>query len=163
MNSGRVIVAVVAVLVVVAAIDALRSDGSEAAPAPRQSGYVIDISSSRSGTWLPAETLRDAFPRPRPRSVAISKVAVAPDEVVAVALSYVPGGDARSRAAIELWDGDTFVRAFSVPSGSFSLGMWFAGEGAEAIATIGWDERGHLYDREGRSLRGNAYFAYETG
>jgi hypothetical protein len=54
------------------------------------------------------------------------------------------------------------VRSFSVPPGSFSRGLWFAGD-AGAIATIGWDDRGYLYDLKGRPLSGTAYFAYETG
>ena len=33
----------------------------------------------------------------------------------------------------------------------------------ETVATIGWDDRGYLYDLNGRPLRGTAYFAYETG
>jgi hypothetical protein len=53
------------------------------------------------------------------------------------------------------------VRSFAVPVGSFSLGLWFADEG-NAIATIGADGRGYLYDRDGRAVRGRAYFAYET-
>ena len=54
------------------------------------------------------------------------------------------------------------LRSFSVPPGSFSRGLWFAGDD-DAIATIGWDDRGYLYDLNGRPLSGTAYFAYETG
>ena len=164
MTSSRVVVAAVAVLLAVAAVDAIRSDGGgreEPARAER-TGYRIDLQSSRDATSLPVRTLRRAFPGPTPSILAVSKVAVAPDDVAAVALSHVPGGDRRSRAAIELWDGNSLLRAFAVPPGSFSLGMWFV-DGGDAIATIGWDERARLYDRDGRRLEGNAYFAYETG
>ena len=64
-------------------------------------------------------------------------MAAAPDGLVAVAVSYVPGFE-RARAAVELWDGDRLVRSFAVPAGSFSRGLWFAGEG-RAVAAIGWD------------------------
>jgi hypothetical protein len=48
-----------------------------------------------------------------------------------------------------------------VQPGSLARGLWFAA--GDAIATIGWDERGYLYDLDGRPIRGAAYFAYETG
>ncbi len=161
MTSGRVIVAAVVVLVAVAGFDAVRSDGRRDPTPDTRRGYVIDLTTSRAGTWLPPATVRRAFPRPTPKSIAISKVAVA-DDVTAVAVSHVPGGEEPARAAIEVWEGEELRSAFSVPVGSFSLGMWFADDG-DAIATIGWDERGYLYDRLGRKLRGEAYFAYETG
>ncbi len=164
MSSTHAVVGAVALLVLVAAADAMRNRGAESrsarAPQARE-GFRIDLESSRRSAPQPVRRLREAFPGRAPASLAVSKVAMAPDEVFAVALSYVPG-DRASRAAIELWDGDRLVRAFRVPVGSFSLGLWFA-DGGNAIATIGWDERAHVYDRRGRRLGDDAYFAYETG
>ena len=162
MTSNRVVVAAVAVVVAVAAVDAVRSNGRETSARDSRDGYRIDLASSRPGTWLPPAKLRRAFPDPDPPTIAVSKVAVAPDETAAVAVSHVAGAGNRSRAAIELWDGDTLLRSFAVPIGSFSLGMWFSDGGGE-IVTIGWDERAHVYDRSGRRLGDNAYFAFETG
>ena len=164
MTSNRAVVAGVAILAVVALVDALRSEPpptSRAQPARR--GYLIDLESSRPGADVPRAWLRRAFPGADPATLAVSKVAVAPnDEVVAVAVSHVPGGGRRARAAIELWNGDRVVRSFAVAPGSFSLGLWFADEG-RALATIGWNERGYVYDRSGHTLPQDAYFAYETG
>ena len=161
MTANRVAVAVVVVLAAVAAADALRSgDTGPSAGAPA-TGYLIDLGSSRSGTSHPASRLREAYPGAAPSSLAVSKVAVAPDEVVAVGVSHVPG-DRPATAAVELWRGDELVGAFTVPAGSFSRGLWFAGKGA-AIATIGWNGRGYLYDREGAPIDAVPYVAYETG
>lgn len=161
MTSSRVVVTAIAALALVAAVDGVRS-GGRAEPGPRaRDGFRIDLESSRAGTQIPVASLRRAFPGPPPARVAVSKVAVAPDGVVAVALAYVPGGTRTSRAAIELWDGGRLLRAFHVPLGSFSLGLWFAA-GGQAITAVGWDERAHVYDREGRRLGGHAYVAYET-
>ena len=66
-----------------------------------------------------------------------------------LAVSHVPG-NRPPRAAIELWRGEQHLRSFSVQPGSFAGGLWFAG--GDAIATIGWDERGYLYDLNGRPL-----------
>jgi hypothetical protein len=161
MTSGRAVVAAVALVVLVAAVDGVRTGGSEPPRRPPRDGFRIDLESSRNGTSVPVRRLLAAFPGHSPERVAVSKVAVAPDDVVAVGLSYVPG-DRAARAAIEVWDGERLVNAFPVRVGSFSLGLWFT-DGGEAIATIGWDERAHVYDRTGRPLGDNAYFAYATG
>ena len=158
MTANRLVVAAVVVLGVVAAADAFRSRGHEVAPPP--SRLVIDLASSREETWHPQRLLTAAFPGRRPDSVAVSKVAVAPDELVAIGVSHVPG-DRRATAAVELWAGDELVRAFAVPAGSFSRGLWFAGDG-EAIATIGWNGRGYVWDRNGVAIDATAYVAYET-
>jgi hypothetical protein len=157
--ANRLAVAAVAVLGLVVVADALRSRTGDAAPPP-PSRLVIDLASSRATTSHPPAMLAAAFPGRRPESLAVSKVAVAPDDLVAVGVSHVPG-DRRATAAIELWAGNELVRAFRVPAGSFSRGLWFAG-GGEAIATIGWNGRGYLYDRDGGALDATAYVAYET-
>jgi hypothetical protein len=156
---NRIVVVGVLVLAAVVVVDAVRQRGADE-PRAAERGLLIDIASSRQGTGIPVATLRRAFPRPEPASLAVSKVATASDGVVAVGLSHVPGRE-RARAAIELWDGEELVHAFAVPVGSFSLGLWFADDGA-AVATIGADGSGYLYDRDGRPLEGRAYFAYET-
>jgi hypothetical protein len=160
MNWNRVVVAAIAVLAVVVVYDALKSDD---APESRKlvGDYRIDLASSRDGSPLPASVLLEAFPGRRPDSLAISKVAVDADGMLAIGVSHVPGNRPPA-AAIELWRGEKNLRSFSVPPGSFSRGLWFAGDD-DAIATIGWDDRGYLYDLNGRPLSGTAYFAYETG
>lgn len=161
MIANRLVVAGVLALALVVVADAVRHDRpSEPSPVPANA-HLIDLASSRDGTWHPVSLLRDAFPVGDPESLAVSKVAIASDGVAAIAVSHVPGDEPAS-AAIELWDGEELVRAFPVPAGSFSRGLWFAGNGG-SIATIGWDGRGYLYDRDGGALAGTAYFAYETG
>ncbi|MDX6422574.1 MAG: hypothetical protein QOI67_45 [Gaiellaceae bacterium] len=159
MNWNRVVVGAIAVLALVVVYDALQSDGK---PVRRSSNddYRIDLESSRDGSPLPVSMLRAAFPGRRPASLAVSKVAVDAHGTVALGVSHVPG-NRPPRAAIELWRGEEHLRSFSVQPGSFAGGLWFTG--GDAIATIGWDERGYLYDLSGRPLSGTAYFAYETG
>lgn len=161
MTANRLVVGAVVVLALVAAVDALRSGAQERPRPDKLGGFRIQLASSREGTWLPPDSLRRAFPGREPPSIAISKVAVADDEVVAVGISHVPG-DRPAQAAVELWEGERLVRAFPVPPGSFSRGLWFAGDG-RVIATIGSNGRGYLYDRDGHRVRGRAYFAFETG
>jgi hypothetical protein len=156
---NRIVVAAIVVLALVVVYDALHSDDE---PVRRDSfgDYRIDLASSRAGSPLPISRLRAAFPGQRPDSLAVSKIAVDPDGMVAVGVSHVPG-NRPATAAIELWRGETHLRSFPVEPGSFAGGLWFAG--GDAIATIGWDERGYLYDQNGRPLSGTAYFSYETG
>jgi hypothetical protein len=167
-NSGHVVVAAVAALVVVAAADAVRNGAPAGTPTTtgetgaRRGQVLVDLASSRERTSLPKARLLAAFPGLHPRQAAVSRVAVAADDVVAVALSHVPVGEGRSRAAIELWRGRELVRAFAVPVGSFSFGLWFA-DGGRTIATIGWDEQGRVYSRDGARVDAQPYFAYETG
>ncbi len=161
MTANRLVVAGLVVLAVVVVVDALRTEKPRERSVVPSTALVIDLESSRDGTWHPISRLREAYPVGDPESLAVSKVAVADDDLVAIAVSHVPG-DRPASAAIELWRGEEFVRAFPVPAGSFSRGLWFAGEG-EAIATIGWNGRGYLYDRDGASVDGSAYFAYVTG
>jgi len=159
-SANHVVVAAVALVAGAAVLDAVLN-GTPAEPKVDRSGYLIDLASSREGTYLAADLLRAQFPGRRPRSLAVSKVAEAPDDTIAVGVSHVPG-NVPAKAAVELWRGEEPVRSFSVPAGSFARGLWFAGDG-EVIATIGWNGRGYIYDRTGRPLRGSAYFAYETG
>jgi hypothetical protein len=158
-NWNRVVLAAIAVLAVVVVYDALQGD-DEIVRRASLAGYRIDLASARDGSPLPASMLLEAFPGNRPRSLAVSKVAVDAHGTMAMGVSHVPGNQP-PRAAIELWRGEQHLRSFSVPPGSFAGGLWFAA--GDAIATIGWDERGYLYDLDGRPLRGTAYFAYETG
>jgi hypothetical protein len=160
MNWNRIVVAAIAVLALVVVYDSLQR-GEEPVRRGSSSDYRIDLASSRDGSPLPVSLLRAAFPGERPASLAVSKVAIDTDGMVAVGVSHVPGNQPAT-AAIELWRGETHLRSFSVQAGSFARGLWFAG-GNDAIATIGWDGRGYLYDQHGRPLRDTAYFAYETG
>ena len=160
MIRNRLVVMALAALALVAGLDAVRSDVPPQ-PAATDERLLIDLASSRAGTEIAPLALRRAFPGAEPSSLAVSKVAAAPDGLVAVAVSYVPGVE-RARAAVELWDGDRLVRAFAVPAGSFSRGLWFAGEG-RAVAAIGWDGRSYVWSRDGAQLATDAYVAYETG
>lgn len=160
MNWNRIVVGAIAVLALIVLYDALQA-GEEPVRRGSAGDYRIDLASSRDGSPLPVSLLRAAFPGQRPASLAVSKAAIDEDGMVAVGVSHVPG-NGPATAAIELWRGDTHLRSFSVEPGSFAMGLWFAGEN-DAIATIGWDGRGYLYDQAGRPLSGNAYFAYETG
>jgi hypothetical protein len=159
-NWNRIVVGAIGVLALVVVYDALQGDDE---PVRRDAvgDYRIDLASSRDGSPLPVSLLRAAFPGQRPASLAVSKVAIDADGMVAVGVSHVPG-NRPATAAIELWRGETHLRSFSVQPGSFARGLWFA-RGNDAIATIGWDERGYIYDRNGRPLSGTAYFSYETG
>lgn len=159
MNWNRIVVGAIAVLALVVVYDALQRD--EPVSRDTSGGYRIDLGSARDQSPLPVSLLRAAFPGQRPASLAVSKVAVDADGMIAVGVSHVPG-NRPATAAIELWRDETNLRSFPVPPGSFSRGLWFAGDD-DAIATIGWDDRGYLYDRDGRPLSGDAYFAYETG
>lgn len=159
MNWNRIVVAAIAVLALVVVYDAVQRDDDSESRDP-VGDYRIDLASSRDGSPLPASMLIEAFPGRRPTSLAVSKVAVDPHGTMALGVSHVPG-NRPPRAAIELWRGEKHVRSFSVQPGSFAGGLWFAT--GDAIATIGWDERGYLYDLNGRPLAGTAYFAYETG
>jgi hypothetical protein len=160
-NWNRIVVAAIAGLALVVVYDALQSDDEQPVRRGSFGDYRIDLASSRDGISLPVSLLRAAFPGRRPASLAVSKVAIDADGMVAVGVSHVPG-NSPATAAIELWRGETHLRSFSVQPGSFSRGLWFAG-GDDAIATIGWDGRGYLYDRDGKPLSGTAYFSYETG
>jgi len=159
-NWNRIVVGAIAVLALVVVYDALQRD-DEPVNRDTSDGYRIDLASARHESPLPASLLRAAFPGHRPTSLAVSKVAVDADGMIAVGVSHVPGNRPPT-AAIELWRDELNLRSFSVPPGSFSRGLWFAGDD-DAIATIGWDDRGYLYDLDGRSLTSTAYFAYETG
>ena len=160
MNWNRIVVAAIALLAVVVVFDAVQRDDEPEARDP-VGDYRIDLASSRDGSPLSVSLLIEAFPGRRPASLAVSKVAVDAQGTVALGVSHVPG-NRPPRAAIELWRDETNLRSFSVPPGSFSRGLWFAGDD-DAIATIGWDDRGYLYDLDGRPLTSTAYFAYETG
>jgi hypothetical protein len=160
-TANRAVVAAIVLLAGAAVVDGVRETRQTPGRAARDARAVIDLASSREAPPVPLRDLRAAFPRPRPVALAVSKVAVAHDELTAVGVSSVPG-PTRARAAIELWAGDRLVRSFPVPTGSFSRGLWFTTTGA-LIATAGWDGRGYLYDRDGRPSPADAFVAYETG
>lgn len=160
MSWDRLVLAALAAVAVVALVDAVRTDEPAERATTRDDGLLIDLASSRNGTEIAPARLRRAFPGPEPSSLAVSKVAAAPDGIVAVAVSYVSGRE-RARAAVELWDGEELVRSFPVPAGSFSRGLWFAGRG-RALAATGWDGTSYVWSRGGRRLQADAYVAYVT-
>ena len=169
----RVVVAAVAVIAVVAALDGVRKAvGGDETPAARRptarlTSWRIDRgpppcrslvpdacglylvsgeSVARSGRpFLDARLLADGFPRaPRGRVQAL-RVADGHGDLLAVAVRDMAG-----RGAIELWrDDGRFAGAFALHPAAFAGGLGFS-PGGHLVAA--YDERGRatLYD-----LRGN--------
>ena len=78
MIRNRLVVVALAALAVVAGFDAVRSD-EPPQPAATDERLLIDLASSRAGTEIAPLELRRAFPGAEPSSLAVSKVAAAPD------------------------------------------------------------------------------------
>ena len=159
MNWNRIVVGAIAVLAVVVVYDALQSD-DETVRRDTIGDYRIDLASSRDGSPLPASMLIEAFPGRRPARSPSRRSRSMRTERWPWACRMSPGTGHREPRS-SCWRGEKHLRSFSVQPGSFAGGLWFAR--GDAIATIGWDERGYLYDLNGRPLSGTAYFAYETG
>lgn len=101
--------------------------------------------------YLSAEAIEEAFPLPVEGPIDISKLAVAPDGTLALAVyRFPPQGDARG--AVELWKGQRSVGAFGVPSGYFGGGLALNRDGT-LVATFSYDGqlRG-IFDRDGRPV-----------
>jgi hypothetical protein len=154
MTANRIVVAAVALVALVATLDAVRSGDSRELERDRPASLHIDLESATDEQVVARNRVFGAF------EGVISKSAVARDGTAAIAVSNVPG-DRPPTAAIELWRKQRVVRTFRVPPGSFARGLWFTDGGL--IATIGWNGRGWLWSRNGRRLQRATYFAYETG
>jgi hypothetical protein len=158
MNANRIVIAAVALVVLAAVADALRSEprAQQQTTFARPAALHIDLATA-------TDDPKDAAARERSRAVfagVVSHSAVAPDGTVALGISDVPG-DKPATAAVEIWRGERLLSSFRVPAGSFARGLWFTDAGP--IATIGWNGRGWLWSRQGRRLQRETYFAYETG
>ena len=106
----------------------------------------------RSGReYLSREAVARAFPVRVEGPLDISKVAVAPDGTLVLAVYRFPA-DRAAQGALELWRGRTLVSAFPVPPGYFGGGLAFNRDGS-LIATFSYDGqlRG-VFDRNGRRL-----------
>ena len=172
---SRVVVTAVFVLAAAAAGDAVRGVGSEeaarlgsarepAVPATRlgpsgarrfaADGAFLRKRVLRSGKeYLDAAAVEKAFPVPVDGPLDISKIALAPDGTLVLAVYRFPS-DGPARGALELWRGRRLVGAFPVPPGYFGGGLAFDRDGS-LIATFSYDGqlRG-VFDRRGRRLSG---------
>jgi hypothetical protein len=100
--------------------------------------------------YLSQATIQAAFPGPGSGWINVSRIELAPDGTLLLALHrYAPSG--AIVGAIQLWRARKLVSAFRVPAGSFDDGFGFARGGA-VIATFAEDGRVRLYDRGGRRL-----------
>jgi hypothetical protein len=171
----KLVVAAVLVLAAAAAGDALRGvgagerwSGGRTAPQRVEStalrrGRAEEYASSgaflrkrvlRSGReYLGAEAIERAFPVRTEGPLDISKVAVAPDGTLVLAIYRFPASG-EAEGALELWRGRRLVGAFSVPPGYFGGGLAFNRDGS-LLATFSYDGqlRG-VFDRQGRRLSG---------
>ena len=110
--------------------------------------------------YLSAEAIEAAFPVPVDGPLDISKIAVAPDGTLVLAVYRFPA-EGEAHGALEVWDRRRLVSAFPVPSGYFGGGLGFSGD-AKLIATFSYDGavRG-VFDRSGRRLGGSSVVAAE--
>jgi hypothetical protein len=105
--------------------------------------------------YLGADAIEDAFPVPVEGPLDISKVAVAPNGTLILAVyRFPPQGEARG--AIEVWKGRAPVGGFAVPAGYFGGGLAVNRDGS-LVATFSYDGqlRG-IFDRRGRRVDGGA-------
>lgn len=167
----KVVVTAMFVLAAAAAGDALRGPGSERpareyrSEAPSRGGVDLvqgitqDFASDgsflhkrvlRAGKeYLSAEAIERAFPVPVDGPLDISKLAVAPDGTLVLAVYRFPA-DGHARGALEFWRGRRLVGAFAVPPGSFGRGLAFNRDGSR-VATFSYDRRlSGVFDRHGR-------------
>jgi hypothetical protein len=105
--------------------------------------------------YLSADAIEDAFPVPVEGPIDISKVAVAPNGILVLAVyRFPPQGEARG--GIEVWKGPAPIGGFGVPSGYFGGGLAVNRDGS-LVATFSYDGqlRG-IFDRRGRRVDGGA-------
>jgi hypothetical protein len=101
--------------------------------------------------FLSREEIGAAFPVPVGGPVDVARLAVAPDDTLALAVYRFPSGRP-FEGAIELWRRGKSLGGFGVPPGSFAGGLAFSEDG-ERIWTFGPDgEVRAVFDRRGRPL-----------
>lgn len=173
--SARLVVVAVFVLAAAAAGDAFRGGGAGEQLPPRVQEDPPEqptplVSGSRhpyaaAGSFLQKRVLRGgreflsaraverAFPGEVEGPLDISKVAVAPDGTLVLAVYRFPPGRA-AVGALQFWRGRRVVGAFQVPPGYFGGGLAFNGDGS-LVALFSHDGqlRG-VYDRRGDRKRG---------
>jgi hypothetical protein len=171
----KAVVVAVFLLAAAAAGDALRGVGAEKGsgrPAPRADpplaprlprprvpaftaeGELVRKRVLRGGkSYLSAEAVSGAFPGKADGPLDVSKIAVAPDGTLVLAVYRFPS-DRPAVGALELWRGRTLVGAFQVPPGFFGGGLAFSRD-SRYVATFSHD--GALmgvFDRRGRLVSG---------
>lgn len=173
----RLVVASVVVLAVVAAGDSLRpSEPGEttrpaAAPGSRgeparflqvptsefegEGAFLHDHVVRAGKAYLSADAIEAAFPVAVDGPLDISKLALAPDNTLVLAVYRFPvyGG---ARGALEFWRNRELVGAFAVPPVDFGGGLAFNRDGS-LVATFSRDGRLRgIFDRRGRRVSGLA-------
>lgn len=174
--TARVVVLAVFVLAAAAAGDAFRGE-SRNQPPVRQAGATAQGAEStrfvygeakrfravgpflnkrvlRAGReFLPAEVVEQAFPVDLEGPLDISKVALAPDGTLVLAVYRFPLGKP-AVGALQFWRGRRLLSAFEVPTGYFGGGLAFNRDGS-LVAVFSHDGalRG-VYDRLGRLVGG---------
>ena len=173
----KLVLLLVAVIAAVATADALRDSSRESVPrtaerqaptAPAQrftpgapsgffgNGHYLHTQVLSEGrVHLSEDAVAEAFPAPVEGPIDISKVALAPDGTLVLAVYRFPAvSDAR--AGLELWRGRELVGAFTVPPGSFAGGIAFNRDGS-LVATFSRDgELRGVFDRDGNRVRADA-------
>lgn len=173
--TARILVLAVFVLGAAAAGDAFRGEPARVATEPpekakeaetvpelvwgganrfRADGPFLNKRVLRAGKeHLPAEAVERAFPVETDGPLDISKVAVAPDGTLVLAVYRFPLGRP-AVGALQFWRGRRLVSAFEVPTGYFGGGLAFNRDG-NLVAVFSHDGtlRG-VYDRSGRLLSG---------
>jgi hypothetical protein len=149
----RLLVAATAVLVLVAAADAVRKGGGDASPAvalPRveHGDFALDRGAVelRGRPFLARGDLSRAFPGGARGRVAAERLSVADDGTVVLGVR-----DDAGRSALELWSGRVPVAAFRVPVGAYAGGLVLE-QPSGRIAAFAVDGARVLYDRRGRAI-----------
>jgi hypothetical protein len=177
---SRLVVAAVALVATLAVLDSLRgrTEASTPATAPareraapeperaegigglveRAPGHHFRADGGRLGRrvviggreYLGRAAIEAAFPSPGPGWINVSRIELAPDGTLVLALHrFGPSGDVVG--ALQLWRARRLVSAFPVPARSFEDGMGF-GRGGAVIVTFDADGQALLYDRRGRRV-----------
>lgn len=173
--SARLVVVAVFVLAAAAAGDAFRGGGAEEAargtaepdgparatrlvvgnrhPFVAAGPFLQKRVLRRGREFLSAEAVERAFPGGVEGPLDISKVAVAPDRTLVLAVYRFPPGRP-AVGALQFWRDRSVVGAFQVPPGFFGGGLAFNHDGS-LVALFSHDGqlRG-VYDRHGRRYRG---------
>jgi hypothetical protein len=167
----RLVVLGVAVLAALAVADGLRGTGGPASGDPERPGRQVGVIDSpprdfvavgrrlenrvlRNGReYLSAAAIRAAFPVDVPGPIVISRMAVARDGTLALALYRFPSATP-AQGALEFWRDRKPVGGFGVPPGYFGGGVAFNHDGT-LVATFSYDGqlRG-VFDRSGRRVDG---------
>jgi hypothetical protein len=166
----RLVVLGVFVLAVAAVADGLRGGGTAEPRAQDRAASVRLVESElhkfaaagdrlpdrllRNGReYLSADAIRAAFPVDVPGPIAISRIAVARDGTLALAVYRFPSARP-AQGALEFWHGRRSAGGFGVPPGYFGGGLAFNRDGS-LVATFSHDGqlRG-IFDRTGRHVDG---------